>query len=180
MFDINWDENEKMLEHNPWLELAVKVTCPALGASIGGSGGAYLGNIVSTVLTEKFMKDKHQNTLKKQEKLITGSESSLLYRTCGGLAIDAIEEVQLWNHGSRLEEIEKILGLKHKIIEWNSSFVTRFNGYENIWRREGEEHTSGNNIENLNTIGISMEEDISSLIREIDLLKRRDTQLENP
>ncbi|CAB4435439.1 unnamed protein product [Rhizophagus irregularis] len=135
-----------MLEYNPWLELAIKVTCPALGA-------AYLGNFVSTLLTEK---------------------------TCGGLAIDAIEEVQLWNHGSRLEEIEKILGLKHKIIEWNSSFVTRFNGYENIWRREGEEHTSGNNIENLNTIGISMEEDISSLIREIDLLKRRVTQLENP
>ncbi|RGB40574.1 hypothetical protein C1646_811275 [Rhizophagus diaphanus] len=155
--------------------MAIKITCPVLGASIGGSGGAYLGNVASTVLRENFMKDKHQNILKKQEKSITG--------TCGGFAIDVTEEVQLWNHGSRLEEIEKILGLKHKIIEWNSSFITRFNGYENIWRTdyeksesdeetdekieeksseeeedgEGEEHTSGNNIGNLNTIGISMD-----------------------
>lgn len=58
-----------MLEYNPWLELAIKVTCPALGASIGGSCGAYLGNFASTLLTEKFMKDKHQDTLKKTGKI---------------------------------------------------------------------------------------------------------------
>jgi hypothetical protein len=55
-------KNEKMLEYNPWLELAIKVTCPALGA-------AYLGNFASTLLTEKFMKDKHQDTLKKTGKI---------------------------------------------------------------------------------------------------------------
>jgi hypothetical protein len=125
----NYDDS--MLEYNPWVDIGIKITCSAIGARIGGPMGALLTE--GLLCIKDCYLDKHDKIIKEPSETLEDPQAKTYVGMAGigGLSVvGLVEGICLYNNSSRITEMEKIIGLEYKDLEWNFSTITRFNGFK--------------------------------------------------